>query len=237
MLGAGMRASLPSKATGFRAVCRAAMGWQAEARHERHFGEPRHVERGAGRLIHVTDTLWIRIGIAPQPHGSSSRELRKENYCLEQSMSSSVVQLFPDQPSERHSNQPRWLADFETWWATYPDKVGKGAARKAFEKAIRIASLQDMLVGVERYRRNKPKDRPWCHPSTWLNQERWLDEPAISATEAISNAPALVPISRGTPEFDAWVRAGHKWSLVLYDSRFGSLGGWMFSGRTPEETR
>lgn len=71
-----------------------------------------------------------------------------------------------------------WLELFDAWWECYPEKVGKGAARKAFQRAIKIATLDEMVEGVRRYRAEKPPDRSWCHPSTWLNQERWLDRPA-----------------------------------------------------------
>ncbi|BAV45290.1 Uncharacterized protein MLTONO_0387 [Mesorhizobium loti] len=66
---------------------------------------------------------------------------------------------------------------FEAWWSGYPEKVGKGAARKAFDQALRKASIEVLICGVERYIATKPADRAWCHPSTWLNQERWLDQP------------------------------------------------------------
>ncbi|RWE03854.1 helix-turn-helix domain-containing protein [Mesorhizobium sp.] len=68
-------------------------------------------------------------------------------------------------------------ASFETWWKLYPEKVGKGAARKAFERALRKTTVESLVAGVQRYIATKPADRAWCHASTWLNQERWTDEP------------------------------------------------------------
>jgi hypothetical protein len=65
---------------------------------------------------------------------------------------------------------------FDSWWEGYPDKVGKGAARKAFERALTKTSLDQLTVGVERYKQHKPVDRQWCHPATWLNEERWNDQ-------------------------------------------------------------
>lgn len=69
---------------------------------------------------------------------------------------------------------------FEAWWPHYPHKVGKGAARKAFAKAIKKVTLAELIEGVERYKRAKPAWQNWCHPSTWLNQERWNDEYAAT---------------------------------------------------------
>ncbi len=69
-------------------------------------------------------------------------------------------------------------ADFDVWWKAYPCKKGKGQARKAYLKALARASPDELLVGVERYRRDKPDWTQWAHPATWLNGDRWLDEPA-----------------------------------------------------------
>lgn len=65
---------------------------------------------------------------------------------------------------------------FETFWRAYPRRVGKGAARKAFEKAIRLTTLAAMLDAIALYQRCKPGYQDFCHPATWLNQERWDDE-------------------------------------------------------------
>mgnify|MGYP001616411375 CR=1 FL=1 len=66
--------------------------------------------------------------------------------------------------------------DFTEFWAIYPRKVGKLAAEKAYAKARQVASQEELLAGVERYKRNKPGYADWCHPRTWLVQGRWLDE-------------------------------------------------------------
>ena len=67
-----------------------------------------------------------------------------------------------------------WLA----FWELYPHKVGKPVARKAFFKAIKSTPFSTIIDGLHRYV-NKTDDRPWCNPSTWLNQERWADQPAM----------------------------------------------------------
>jgi len=68
--------------------------------------------------------------------------------------------------------------DFDEWWKEYPNKIGKGAAKTAYSKAIKKASAGELLLGVRRYIEEKPPDRQWCNPATWLNQERWTDEPS-----------------------------------------------------------
>jgi hypothetical protein len=97
--------------------------------------------------------------------------------------------------SERNAREsalpPAVLArEFNEWWEAYPHKVGKGAARTAFQKARRAGiDLQRMLDAIQTYVRNKPDDRPWCNPATWLNQERYSDEhdgprPSVSGPPA-----------------------------------------------------
>ena len=68
---------------------------------------------------------------------------------------------------------------FEQFWKVCPRKAGKGAARTAWVRACRKADPPTILAGLERaklgWRDVEPQFIP--HPATWLNQERWLDEP------------------------------------------------------------
>ena len=65
---------------------------------------------------------------------------------------------------------------FERFWMAWPNKTGKPTAVKAFFKVWREADA--IIAGVNRYIRDKPADRPWLNPSTFLNQGRWEDQPA-----------------------------------------------------------
>lgn len=68
---------------------------------------------------------------------------------------------------------------FEAFWDAYPRKVGKKAASAAFNKARKTATLQTICTGAARYRDdpNLPPTEYIPHPSTWLNEGRWDDEP------------------------------------------------------------
>jgi uncharacterized protein YdaU (DUF1376 family) len=66
---------------------------------------------------------------------------------------------------------------FDEFWMQYPNKIGKGAALKAYTSARSRADQQTIMVGLAKYAA-KADDRPWCNPATWLNQDRWLDDPA-----------------------------------------------------------
>jgi len=72
------------------------------------------------------------------------------------------------------------IVGFEKFWLACPRRVGKEAARKAYEKARKIASDSELLEGIRRYAATRAgQDEQYTvHPATWLNQGRWADEPA-----------------------------------------------------------
>lgn len=77
-------------------------------------------------------------------------------------------------PSSAHADA------FDEFWFHCPRKVGKDAARKAWKNALRraggpgpiIAGLRAHLPAWETY-----ETQYVPHPSTWLNEGRWQDEP------------------------------------------------------------
>jgi len=73
-----------------------------------------------------------------------------------------------------------WPPDFaEQFWGAFPNKVGRKAAIDKLERIgkTRRVSFEELMAGLHGYV-TKTDDRPWCNPLTWLNQERWTDQPA-----------------------------------------------------------
>jgi hypothetical protein len=68
-------------------------------------------------------------------------------------------------------------SEFNLFWAIYPRKEAKGAARTAFLKACKKASVDSIIEGAKRFA-SDPNRQPefTAHASTWLNQERWTDD-------------------------------------------------------------
>lgn len=65
---------------------------------------------------------------------------------------------------------------FEAFWEAYGHKKARADAAKAFTKAIKLATLEEILLGVERYHQTRDWLRGYrAHPATWLNAQRWLD--------------------------------------------------------------
>lgn len=67
---------------------------------------------------------------------------------------------------------------FDAFWAAYPKKVGKEAARKSFAN-VRVP-VDQLISAVERQKCSKQwtndGGRYIPNPATWLNQGRWEDE-------------------------------------------------------------
>ena len=78
-------------------------------------------------------------------------------------------------PFEDLPRQPP-KAGFAEFWLAYPRKVSKHKATAAYAKARNVASHEDIMAGLDRYKRNKPDYCDWMHPTTFLNGRRWEDE-------------------------------------------------------------
>lgn len=93
----------------------------------------------------------------------------------------STVQHPPIPPRDKTKNKtplnPPCEPLFEGFWAAYPRKVAKRAALKAFRHALTRASHAEILAGAKRYSASKPDPKFTAHPASWLNADRWLDEP------------------------------------------------------------
>jgi len=108
----------------------------------------------------------------------------------------------PETEAERETEkrQRENLADkFDQFWSGVPNKIGKGKAREAFERAVKKkgADPQTIIDGLPKFqyyesKRQARDDYTPLHPSTWINQERWADEfkgmPNTDASTALSQA-------------------------------------------------
>ena len=68
---------------------------------------------------------------------------------------------------------------FGEFWRLYPRKIGKLYAMKCYDRAIRNgASHEEIMEGLRAFKEHGlPSDAQFIpHPSTWLNQGRWMDE-------------------------------------------------------------
>lgn len=80
---------------------------------------------------------------------------------------------------------------FNIFWINYPRRISKGAAKKAFDKAIKKTSLDEMLKAIKVYIACKPDKIDFKHPATWLNSECWDDEWAPKSTQSQANSSSI----------------------------------------------
>lgn len=131
----------------------------------------------------------------------------------------------PTRPIQRESGGE----EFDEFWTIYPRKEGKGAARKAWAKALKSKPAAELLPIVRSFsvRVHGTEQRFIPFPATWLNQERWADEVDSQQAEAVGDGgwfqPFSMPIAPAEvaddPEaYEAWAegrrqawRNGERW--------------------------
>lgn len=101
---------------------------------------------------------------------------------------------------------------FNSFWEVYPRKLGKGEAKAAFAKAVNKFGAEIILEGVTRFAAdpNLPAVQFIPRAATWLNQERWEDEPYTPMSPeqipGVSKGVSKSPYVGGPRE---WVRDMH----------------------------
>ncbi|MFE5837227.1 hypothetical protein [Arthrobacter sp. NPDC056493] len=87
----------------------------------------------------------------------------------------------PEEPAQSKAALAKQLAeDFNDWYAIYPKHVGRGAAVNSYSKARKNgATAEELAAGARRYADERKGQDPQytAAPATWLNQERWTDDP------------------------------------------------------------
>ena len=67
---------------------------------------------------------------------------------------------------------------FDCFWSVYPRRQGKAQARVAFDKASKVCDPKVIIAAAERFALDPNREDQYTpHPTTWLNQGRWDDDP------------------------------------------------------------
>lgn len=90
------------------------------------------------------------------------------------------------QKANQNQNQSITSVGFTEFWQTYPRKVGKGAAQKAWDRLkpdlSAVLAALDWQTKQDAWTKDGGQFIP--HPGTYLNQRRWEDEkPATTTTQ------------------------------------------------------
>ena len=119
-----------------------------------------------------TDSTGIPPENAEIPHASARLDTTNSQILKKERLSS--LRSDNARASERFDRE---------FWPTFPNKVGRPVALKAFVSAARTVDIAVIMAGLHRYIREKPPDRSWLNPATFLNQRRWEDQPAAPGAQ------------------------------------------------------
>lgn len=136
--------------------------------------------------------------------------------------------------TKKGSTPARTKSDFLDFYAAYPRHVGKEAARRAFEKAVKAGTpAADIVEGARRYTAATAaagtETRYIAHPATWLNAGRWSDDiqdaapveltpwekktavmvQSLQAAAVVNNAPALTGAPAPAPAAPLAIEPGY----------------------------
>ncbi len=119
-------------------------------------------------------------GNSTVPYSTVHKDLKDSTYAREKS-----VEIDDDENPEKAPSKTEEA--FNQFWEAYPRKIGKKAAQTAFIAAkIKAGQLPQIIQAVnaskisEQWHREQGRYIP--NPATWINQGRWLDEPAEMAS-------------------------------------------------------
>lgn len=95
-----------------------------------------------------------------------------------------------DSKKDKTTSYPKKTELFDDFWKAYPNKKAKPQALKAYAKALEKTDHATLVAAVHAQR----GWRTWLdgfvpHPATWLNAERWTDEPDANAGQASHAKP------------------------------------------------
>lgn len=109
----------------------------------------------------------------PEPYNQSQGKRKPRERATQRAMSNALA--LPDEPKQASTYPP----DFVAFWAEYPRRSGKGAAAKAWKAATKRASVEAIMDGLRAHLPafSQTEDKWIPMPATWLNQNRWEDDP------------------------------------------------------------
>ncbi|MBR0651995.1 helix-turn-helix domain-containing protein [Roseomonas terrae] len=147
-------------------------------------------EPGGGRYRTTTYRLHLGAPETPQEVPGKAHDVRG----LPEDKTPQVVQETPQvvHPNPQNPQNPQGTLTlnepelprgdaFSDWWESYPKKVGKDDAARAYDRAKkRGATDGELAAGLARQR--WPSERRYIpNPTTWLNGGRWKDDPDAAA--------------------------------------------------------
>lgn len=110
---------------------------------------------------------------------------------------------------------------FDQFWSAYPRKNGKASARKAWAKAVAKADPDHIINAALSFSADPNRVETYtAHPSTWLNDERWDDEPLPARSTERSKSEER--LRRNVAAMERWEpveRELEPWEIAYVESQ------------------
>jgi hypothetical protein len=166
-----------------------------------------HIDRGEidPECEHCTD----RTPIAPRSHPDSPPMSPPESQGKGREGKGSSSS--PSADADEGETEPDPFDDF---WASYPRKVQKPDARKAWKAALKKATASEIIDALKAYPFGDDKTFI-AYPATWLNKESWADEP--NNVRSIRPQTPDGPNRRGDKVRCVQIRETGRWRQVYED--------------------
>jgi len=144
--------------------------------------------------------------------GRSGGDIAPESGGESREPSGAIALPEPDPNPTRTQKGSRASADaereFEEWYAAYPRKRGKGQAAKAYRIALKKTDAPALLAAIQQQAATlTARGADYCpYPATWLNGERWNDEPDVATQPHLRPASEVEqpPDGLTDEEYAAW---------------------------------
>lgn len=126
-----------------------------------------------------------------KPNGLSGEKTNKQQTTSNDQQEEETIVSFDQSPRAKRMAELD-LEFSEKFWPAYPRKVSKGAAEKAYRAARKIATLDEIISGVNRYAKKRAgKEKEYTsYPATWLNAKGWTDDPEDSRDRQANGEPS-----------------------------------------------
>lgn len=148
------------------------------------------IEAFGGRIVRLNDERWFipkfidfqygELNPSNNAHRSVLSILQKAG-AYEPLKSPSQGAQDKDMDTDKKKDSPSYLysEDFEMFWKEYPLKVGKMGAYKSWQKHKPALQAVVSALAWQRFSPDWTKEdgKYIPHPSTYINQHRWNDEP------------------------------------------------------------
>lgn len=129
--------------------------------------------------------------------------------------------------------------EFKQFWTAYGHKAQRKRAEQPLRAALAKTNLKTILAGVKRYHETRPSWQQIALAASWLNGERWNDQPALkNGHDPPPVGEPQIFVMEDTPQWNAWepvYRKSHGKPPPKITQRGTMNRGWYFPTEWPPD--